>query len=62
MTEAEADAWMATRVGGAKTVWLISSEVPMWDERNLTSQWLEANATPADRTEFVRVIVTRYIR
>ena len=62
MTEAEADAWMATRIGGAKTVWLVTSEAPMWDERNLTGQWLEANATAADRAEFSRVTVTRYTR
>lgn len=62
MTEAEADAWMATRIGGAKTVWLIASEVSMWDERNLAGQWLDANATIADRAEFARVSVTRYIR
>lgn len=62
MTEAETDAWMATKIGGAKTIWLISSEAPMWDERNLTGRWLEANATATDRAEFARVTVTRYVR
>jgi len=62
MTEAEADAWMATRIGSAQTVWLIMSEAPMWDERNLTGRWLEANATSADHAEFARVTVTRFVR
>jgi len=62
MTEAEADAWMATRIGSAQTVWLIMSEAPMWDERNLTGRWLEDNATAVDRAEFARVTVTRYVR
>ena len=62
MGEAEADAWMATRIGGAERVWLISSEAPMWDERDLTGRWLDANATAADRAEFARVTVERYER
>ncbi len=62
MTEAEADAWMATKIGSAQIVWLIMSEAPMWDERNLTGRWLEANATIADRTEFARIIVTKFVR
>jgi len=62
MTEAEADAWMATRIGSAQTLWLIMSEAPMWDERNLTGRWLEDNATAADRAEFARVTVTRFVR
>ena len=62
MNEADADAWLATRIGGAKTVWLVMSEASMWDERDLTGQWLGANATAADRAEFPRVTVTRYTR
>lgn len=62
MTEAEADAWMATRIGSAQTVWLIMSEAPMWDERNLTGRWLGASATAANRAEFARVTVTKFVR
>jgi 4-amino-4-deoxy-L-arabinose transferase-like glycosyltransferase len=62
MGEAEADAWMATRLGGAHGVWLISSEASMWDERDLTGQWLKANATETDRAEFARVTGERYQR
>jgi mannosyltransferase len=62
MSEAEADAWMATRLGGAQTVWLVSSEAGMWDERDLTGQWLAANAREVDRAGFARVTVIRYAR
>ena len=60
--EAEADAWIATRLGAANSVWLISSETAMWDERNLTEKWFTANATATDRADFARVQVTRYER
>lgn len=62
MSEAEADAWIATRLGGANTVWLVSSEAPMWDERDLTGQWFDANAQEVDRADFARVTVLRYRR
>lgn len=62
LDEAATDAWMATRLGGAKTVWLISSEAPMWDARDLTGQWLESNAVETERAEFERVTVERYQR
>ena len=62
MTPAEADAWMATRLGGSHVVWLVASETAMWDQRNLTDQWFAANATATDRAAFNRVNVTRYER
>ncbi|MGE5603240.1 MAG: glycosyltransferase family 39 protein [Nitrososphaerales archaeon] len=62
MSEAEADAWIATRLGGTHVVWLVASEVPMWDARNLTEQWFDANATATDRGDFARVRVIRYER
>jgi mannosyltransferase len=37
------DAEMRDRVGGAPGVWLIYSEVALWDERELVKQWLEVN-------------------
>jgi hypothetical protein len=62
MSPAEADAWMATRLGAANVVWLVSAEAPMWDQRNLTEQWFASNAVVTDRGEFNRVTVTRYER
>ncbi len=61
MSEAEVAAWMARGIGDAPAVWLIASEVPMWDERRLTEQWLEAHGTAQLRAEFTRVTVTRYV-
>lgn len=61
MSEAEVAAWMARGIGDAKAVWLIASEVPMWDARGLTEQWLEAHGTAELREEFTRVTVTRYV-
>lgn len=62
MNAAEADAWIAARLGAAHAVWLVSSEAPMWDARGLTDQWFEANATVTDRADFIRVRVARYER
>lgn len=61
MSETEVAAWMAQGIGDAKAVWLIASEVPMWDARGLTEQWLEAHGTAVLRAEFTRVTVTRYV-
>jgi mannosyltransferase len=62
MTEAEADAWMASHLGGARVVWLVASEVPMWDSRDLTEKWFGANAQATDRADFAQVRVIRYAR
>lgn len=62
MSEAEADAWMATKLGGAETVWLVFSEAEMWDRRDLTGQWLAANAEEVERADFARATVIRYRR
>ena len=62
MSSAEADAWMATRLGASHVVWLVASETSMWDERNLTGQWFESNAAETERADFARVSVIRYER
>lgn len=62
MSTDEADAWIATRLGGAHVVWLVLSETAMWDQRGLTEQWFAANATVTERADFTRVSVVRYER
>ena len=62
MSEADVDAYLASRLGTARTIWFIASEVPMWDDRGLAQGWLDANARAADRASFARVDVTRYER
>jgi hypothetical protein len=41
-------------------VWLIATEVAMWDERGLVQAWLEHNGALADEAHFVGVSVYRY--
>jgi hypothetical protein len=60
MDPSEADRRMAEITRGSQTVWLIATEVPMWDERDLVHGWLEDHGELADRAEFVRVTVYRY--
>jgi mannosyltransferase len=51
---------MAQRTAGSHAVWLIASEVPMWDQRELTQGWLSENGEVTDQADFARVSVTRY--
>ncbi len=59
--QAFVDGWMARGTMGARRAWLIASEVPLWDARGLTVQWLAAHAAAEDRADFARVSVTRYV-
>jgi hypothetical protein len=60
MTEAEAADRMARGTAGARAVWLIASEAPMWDQRGLTERWLAEHGVPTDQADFERIAVTRY--
>jgi len=51
---------MAQITWGYDTVWLVASEVGMWDERNLVQQWLEENGERISAAHFVRVDVYGY--
>ena len=61
MSEADLDAEMTHGTGDARAVWLIASEMPMWDERNLTDSWLSGRGAITDHAEFARVAITRYV-
>jgi mannosyltransferase len=61
MSEADLDAEMTRGTGDARAVWLVASEAPMWDERNLTEAWLSERAAVTDHAEYARVAVTRYM-
>jgi hypothetical protein len=56
---------VAERMGqmtkGYDTVWLVATEVSMWDERNLVQQWLEQRARRRVAAHFARVDVYRYV-
>jgi mannosyltransferase len=61
MGEQEAAYRMQEMTAGHDVVWLIATEVEMWDERKLVQAWLEANAQRADEAHFMRVDVYRYV-
>jgi uncharacterized membrane protein len=60
MPEHEADWHMSELLAGTRFVWLVASEVPMWDERGLVKSWLDQHATMNDQANFTRVDVYRY--
>jgi 4-amino-4-deoxy-L-arabinose transferase-like glycosyltransferase len=45
---------------GSEIVWLIATEVGMWDARGLVQDWLGQNASLMDEAHFVGVSVYRY--
>lgn len=51
---------MARGTSGSPAAWLVASEVPMWDARDLTRAWLSAHGTVTEHADFARVSVTRY--
>jgi hypothetical protein len=51
---------MASSVGNYTTLWLVASESWLWDERDLTHQWLESHASLLDWGSFTRVDVYHY--
>lgn len=62
LSEEAAGRWTALVVGDHTRVWLVASEVEMWDERNLVQGWLEEMFTRADEAHFTRVDVYQYQR
>lgn len=51
---------MAGITRGSRVVWLVASEVPLWDQRELVQDWLEEHAVLTGSVEFTRVQVHRY--
>ncbi len=60
MSAAELAAVMTGATAGVSAVWLIATEMPMWDSRGLTEAWLKAHGQATHQAEFARVAVTRY--
>ena len=54
------DGEMAALVAGYDDVWLVYSEVALWDERELVKAWLDGHGTLADWHSFVGVDVYQY--
>ncbi|MCB0044586.1 MAG: glycosyltransferase family 39 protein [Caldilineaceae bacterium] len=55
-----ADAEMRRITAGAGTIWVLSSEVEMWDQRHLMNEWLEQNADMTEQQAFHGAEVRRY--
>jgi hypothetical protein len=60
MTPDEVARQMEEIIAGSRVVWLVATEVPMWDERNLVQDWLDSHTRLTEKAEFVRVTVYRY--
>ena len=60
LSEAEADRQMRAVTAGRRTVWLIGSEMEMWDQRHLVLQWLQAHGQQTQEAGFARVTVWRF--
>jgi 4-amino-4-deoxy-L-arabinose transferase-like glycosyltransferase len=60
MGPSEVDRHMSEITAGSQSVWLVATEVEMWDERGLVQGWLDEHATLMEEAEFVRVTVYRY--
>jgi mannosyltransferase len=56
----EAARRMAEITAGSPAVWLVATEVPLWDERGLVQGWLNDHGQVTDQAHFVRVEVYRY--
>ncbi|MEJ2209248.1 MAG: glycosyltransferase family 39 protein [Anaerolineae bacterium] len=60
MAPEEAARQMAALTAGYRGVWLVATEVPLWDERGLVQAWLEEHAVREEEAHFVRVDVYYY--
>lgn len=60
MSDAEVDAQMRRQVTSRKTVWLVASEMEMWDSKLQVWKWLESHARRQEATVFAQVVLYRY--
>ena len=60
MNSGSAHMSMETLTAGTETVWLIATEVDLWDARGLVQAWLEQNASIVDDAHFVGVSVYQF--
>lgn len=60
MSPDEADRHMSSLVSENRVVWLVATEVHLWDERGLVQAWLDGHATLTEEAQFVSVTVSRY--
>jgi hypothetical protein len=61
MSAREAAERMGQMTKGYDTVWLVATEVSMWDERQLVQEWLDQRARRVAAGHFTHVDVYRYV-
>jgi 4-amino-4-deoxy-L-arabinose transferase-like glycosyltransferase len=59
-SEADVARLMQTTLGDAPEVWLVASEGWLWDERNLTRDWLDSHARLIESASFTLVDIYHY--
>ena len=59
-TEAAIFTQLDQTFAGISSLWLVASEVTMWDQRNLLQRWLDDHGTRTQQHVFAQVTVTRY--
>ncbi len=59
-TEAEFHTEMLTLVTDLSSLWLVTSEEEVWDNRHMVRAWLDNNAILVDKADFMRVNVYHY--
>lgn len=61
MDEAQVAAELTEVTAGVPRVWLVETEVAMWDSRNLVRNWFDLALTPSSRQDFHGVNVGLYL-
>lgn len=61
MSEQEAAWRMREITKDHRVIWLVATEVGMWDERNLAQRWLDEHLQRVSEAHFARVDVYRYV-
>ena len=57
---AQVDSEMRAMTAGAQDVWVLRSEVEMWDQRHLMDEWLDTHGEVTERADFHGVQVRHY--
>lgn len=60
VAQADVAQQMAEKTAGYSDVWLLRSEVEMWDQRHLMDQWLDEHGEVVDQADFHGVQVRHY--
>jgi mannosyltransferase len=62
MSDQSAANQMQEATAAYNSIWLVATEVTMWDERSLVRAWLDEHRERVDEASFMRVDVYRYVK